>query len=136
MRRYAPLIVILNEILQSCQNMSTLESAHGLLRVLTSDLELSSDVSTAESLEEVLEEIGFGGLLRSSSFLTCNDQDRQCAVLTDKLIEVRAAVLVITNFLTRFIAHYCLKVVFSQGALRGSYRLVRLRDEVTTFMRI
>ena len=87
-RSFTQLITILDELLQSCQDTWTLKSAHDLLRLLTSDPKLSSGVSAAETLDEVLEEIGFGGLLRSSSFLTCNDQDRQCAILTDKLIEV------------------------------------------------
>ena len=96
--RFAPVIAILDELLQSCQNTSTLGSAHDLLRTMTSDAKISSATDSAESLDEVLEEIGFGGLLRSSSFLTCNDQDKQCAILTDKLIEVRMVMLAIETY--------------------------------------
>jgi neurofibromin 1 len=39
-------------------------------------------------LSTVLEEIGFSGLWRSSSFKTTKDQEKRCALLTDKLIEV------------------------------------------------
>ena len=93
--RFAPVIAILDELLLSCQNTSTLAAAHNLLRTLTSDAKILSAMNSAEALDEVLEEIGFGGLLRSSSFSTCNDQDKQCAILTDKLIEVRIVTLAI-----------------------------------------
>lgn len=83
-----PVIAILDEILISCQNSATLESAHQLLRTLTSNPKFASGVDTAEMLEDVLEGIGFSGLWRSSTFHTMNDQDSQCTALTDKLIEV------------------------------------------------
>ena len=66
----------------------TLESAHQLLRTLTSNPKFSGGVDTAEMLEDVLDGIGFGGLWRSSTFHVPNEQDRQCTALTDRLIEV------------------------------------------------
>jgi len=48
----------------------------------------SGGVDTTEMLEDVLDGIGFGGLWRSSTFHTPNEQERQCTALTDRLIEV------------------------------------------------
>lgn len=39
-------------------------------------------------LEDVLDDIGFGGLWRSSTFHTTHEHDRLCNALTDRLIEV------------------------------------------------
>jgi len=83
-----PVFSILNDILLSCQNIATLESAHELLRTLTSDPRLSGSVDTARLLEEVLEDIGFGGLWRSSTFHAACEQDKRNTVLTDRLIEL------------------------------------------------
>lgn len=88
MNRCGPVITILDDILISCQNAVTLESAHQLLRTLTSNPKFSGGVDTAEMLEDVLDGIGFGGLWRSSTFHIANEQDRQCTALTDRLIEV------------------------------------------------
>jgi len=83
-----PVITILDDVLISCQNAATLESAHQLLRTLTSNPKFSGGVDTAEMLEDVLDGIGFGGLWRSSTFHATNDQERQCTALTDRLIEL------------------------------------------------
>jgi neurofibromin 1 len=81
-------IGILDEVLQSSQNTATLESAQKLLRTLTSNPKLSDSVDTAGLLEEVLHEIGFGGLWRSATF-RANEHDRQQRIgLTDRLIEL------------------------------------------------
>jgi neurofibromin 1 len=56
---------------------------------LTSNPKLFGSVDTARLLEEVLDDIGFSGLWRSSTFHAPNDQDKQCIALTDRLIEVR-----------------------------------------------
>ncbi|KAI1004136.1 Neurofibromin [Podosphaera aphanis] len=80
-------IQILDEILISCQNAATMDSAHQLLRTLTSNPKFSSSVNTTEMLQEVLEGIGFGGLWRSSTFHTPNEEERQCTALTNRLIE-------------------------------------------------
>jgi neurofibromin 1 len=83
-----PIIRILDDILVSCQNAATLESAHQLLRTLTSNQKFSGLIDTAEMLEDVLDGIGFGGLWRSSTFHAVNEHERQCTALTDRLIEV------------------------------------------------
>ncbi|KAL3421048.1 GTPase-activator protein for Ras-like GTPase [Phlyctema vagabunda] len=83
-----PVIAILDEVIISCQNTATLEAAHQLLRTLTSNPKFAGGVDTAEMLEDVLDGIGFGGLWRSSTFHTMNEQDRQCTALTDRLIEL------------------------------------------------
>lgn len=79
---------MLDDLLISCQNAVTLESAHQLLRTITSNPKFSGGVDTAEMLEDVLEGIGFGGLWRSATFHVVNEHERQCTVLTDRLIEV------------------------------------------------
>ena len=86
--RCGPVITILDGILISCQNAITLESAHQLLRTLTSNPKFSGGVDTAEMLKDVLEGIGFGGLWRSATFHTTHESDGQCTALTDRLIEV------------------------------------------------
>jgi neurofibromin 1 len=53
-----------------------------------SDQKIVGNHDTQEELDEMLDDIGFGGLWRSSSFLAYNDQDRKCAMLTGRLIEV------------------------------------------------
>ena len=83
-----PLLAILDDILISCQNTTTLESAHQLFRTLTAIPKFSSSADSMEMLDEVLEGIGFGGLWRSSTFHVTNDLLRQCTSLTDRLIEV------------------------------------------------
>lgn len=40
-------------------------------------------------LNDILEDMGFGGLWRSCSFNLSQEQDKQCFALTEKLIEVR-----------------------------------------------
>jgi len=92
-------MAILDDVLISCQNAVTLESAHQLLRTLTSNSKFSGGVDTAEMLEDVLDGIGFGGLWRSSSFHATNEQDRQCTALTDRLIEVSSNLHMLMIFL-------------------------------------
>lgn len=83
-----PVSNILEDVLLSCQNAVTLEAAHKLARSITMNPKLSSGADTADMLEDVLEDIGFSGLWRSSTFLAYNEQDRQCAILTDRVIEL------------------------------------------------
>jgi neurofibromin 1 len=83
-----PLLGILDDVLISCQNTTTLESAHQLFRTLTAIPKFSNSADSTEMLDEVLEGIGFGGLWRSSTFHGTNDLLRQCTSLTDRLIEV------------------------------------------------
>jgi neurofibromin 1 len=97
--RRDPVFGILDDVLLSCQNAITLESAHTLLRTLTSDPKLSGIIDTARLLEEVLEDIGFGGLWRSSTFHIVNGGDKRNTALTDRLIEVDSytTLLVVLN---------------------------------------
>ncbi|EHK97696.1 hypothetical protein M7I_6581 [Glarea lozoyensis 74030] len=84
----APIISILDDVLLNCQNAATLESAHKLLRTITSNPKFAGGVDTAEMLEDVLDGIGFGGLWRSATFHTQNEHERECTALTDRLIEL------------------------------------------------
>lgn len=86
--RISPIMVILDDILISCHHAETLESAHTLLRTLNSDPALSGQLDTSLILEDVLEDIGFGGLWGSSTFHATNEPGKRRAMLTDKLIEV------------------------------------------------
>ena len=100
----------------SCQNAVTLESAHQLMRTVTSNPKFSGGVDTADMLEDVLDGIGFGGLWRSSTFHIPNEHERQCTALTDRLIEVssciKASRILTNNFFT---VDYCLKVPEEEG---------------------
>lgn len=98
---------ILDEVLLSSQNSVTLHSAQMLLRTLTTNPKLSDTVDTAQLLEDVLEDIGFGGLWVSSTFHSSNERDGHCTVLTDKLIEVSTtSYLVNESMLTLVAAHH------------------------------
>lgn len=89
-------------MLISCQNVATLESATQLLRTLTSNPKFSSGIDTTEMLQEVLDGIGFGGLWRSSTFHVLNENEQQCIVLTDRLIEVNISIYFSLIFLANF----------------------------------
>ena len=90
MYRCAPIIAILDDILLHCQSSGTLEAAHRLLQTLTSNPKFASSLESSTAvLNEILEDMGFGGLWRSCSFnLAQEQQDRTCFGLTEKLIEV------------------------------------------------
>jgi neurofibromin 1 len=60
-----------------------------LLQTLTSNPKFSTALESTNILNELLEDMGFGGLWRSCSFNLSQDQDKQCFGLTEKLIEVR-----------------------------------------------
>ncbi|KAK8107613.1 neurofibromin 1 [Apiospora kogelbergensis] len=95
-----PIVQILDDILLHCQNSTTLEAAHTLLQAMTSDHNISAAMETSGVLNEILEEVGFGGLWRSCSFSQGQEPDKQCFALTEKLIEVslniRGAILYAT----------------------------------------
>jgi len=55
---------------------------------MTSDHNISAAMETSGVLNEMLEEVGFGGLWRSCSFSQSQEPDKQCFALTEKLIEV------------------------------------------------
>lgn len=83
-----PIISILDNILMHCQNSSTLESAHMLLQTLTSNPKFAAALENTGILNDILEDMGFGGLWRSCSLNPAHDQDKQCFGLTEKLIEL------------------------------------------------
>jgi neurofibromin 1 len=85
-----PIVSILDDVLLHSQNSATLESAHALLRTLTTNTRFANSLESNGLLNELLEDMGFAGLWRSSSFNLSHDQDKQCFALTEKLIEVCA----------------------------------------------
>ncbi|KAI1449301.1 GTPase [Annulohypoxylon stygium] len=78
----------LDEVLLHGQSSSTLGSAHALLQTLSSSSKFTSALDSSGMLNEILEDMGFEGLWRSSSFTHAQEPDRQCSVLTEKLIEL------------------------------------------------
>jgi neurofibromin 1 len=64
-----------------------LQSAHALLQTLTSNPKFAGALESTGMLNEILEDMGFGGLWRSCSLNMSQEQDKQCFVLTEKLIE-------------------------------------------------
>ncbi|KAI1472094.1 uncharacterized protein F4812DRAFT_416560 [Daldinia caldariorum] len=78
----------LDEVLLHGQSSSTLGSAHALLQTLSSNPKFTSALESAGVLNEILEDMGFEGLYRSSAFTNTQDPDKQCSLLTEKLIEV------------------------------------------------
>lgn len=88
MSRYEPVLGILDEVLLNCQNPSTLEAAHRLLRTMTSNPDLLGRANTEQLLNRVLSEIGFAGLWSGSTFSTSDEFTRERTMLVDKLIDV------------------------------------------------
>lgn len=80
---------MLDDILLHCQNTSTLEAAYALLKTLSSNAKFSGALESGSSmLDEILEDMGFGGLWRSCSTRHGDGLDKQSVYLTEKLIEV------------------------------------------------
>ncbi len=94
--RCNPIISLLDDILLHCQNPATLESAHTLLQTLTSNPKFASAMDSNSLLNEILEDMGFGGLWRSCSLTLLQEHDKQCFGLTEKLIEVRQTRYIVT----------------------------------------
>lgn len=84
----APIVHILDELLTDCQNSATLESAYALLQTITSNPKFAAALQTNSVLNEILQDMGFGGLWRSSSCSHGQEPDKQCFALTEKLIEL------------------------------------------------
>ncbi|RYP71987.1 hypothetical protein DL771_004456 [Monosporascus sp. 5C6A] len=84
------LIAHLDEVLAHCENIKTLESAHTLLRTLSTRPEVISYAgkSTGSGWSDVLEQQGLEGLTRTCSSHQNQDLDRDCSVLVEKLIEL------------------------------------------------
>jgi neurofibromin 1 len=85
-----PILAILDETLLHCQNSTTLESAHSLLQTLTSKPKFASAMESGggSGLNEILEDIGFGGLWRFCSLNPQQEPDKACFAQTEKLIDV------------------------------------------------
>ncbi|KAI1852569.1 hypothetical protein JX265_003051 [Neoarthrinium moseri] len=84
----SPVAQILDDVLLHCQNPSTLEAAHALFRTMTSNPKFSNALESTGILNEILEDMGFGGLWRSCSFSQTQEPEKQCFGLTEKLIEL------------------------------------------------
>ncbi|RYP11554.1 hypothetical protein DL765_007743 [Monosporascus sp. GIB2] len=84
------LIARLDEVLTHCENIKSLESAHTLLRTLSTRPEIISCAgdSTASGWSDVLEQQGLEGLTRTCSSHQNQDLDRDCSALVEKLIEL------------------------------------------------
>lgn len=84
-----PIIQILDGILLHCQNSATLEAAHELLQTLTGNPKFAQALDVrSHILNEILDDMGFGGLWRSCSFNYSLEPDKACFALTEKLIEL------------------------------------------------
>lgn len=79
---------ILDDVLLHGQNSAALEAAHMLLRTLSTDQKYTKAMDSASSMNEMLEEKGFGGLWRACSIGPIEDIQQDCFDLTEKLIEV------------------------------------------------
>lgn len=80
---------ILDDVLLHGQNSVTLEAAHTLLRTLSADRSYARAMDSGNSMNDILEDKGFGGLWRAcSSMGPMEDIQRDCFTLTEKLIEV------------------------------------------------
>ncbi|ATZ56616.1 hypothetical protein BCIN_13g04520 [Botrytis cinerea B05.10] len=88
LRLAGPITSILDDVLMSCQNSITLESAHQLLRTITSNPQFSAAMRDADVLDRVLGSIGFGGLWKNSTYQGHHEVARECTTLTDRLIEL------------------------------------------------
>ncbi|KAI1341677.1 GTPase [Xylariaceae sp. FL0016] len=79
---------LLDDILLHTQNPATLSSAHTLLRILSTNTRFAAALESQDTLADSLEDMGFEGLWRSSSFSQTQDHDKQLFALTEKLIEL------------------------------------------------
>ncbi|RYP13921.1 hypothetical protein DL767_010513 [Monosporascus sp. MG133] len=84
------LIARLDEVLTHCENLKSLESAHTLLRTLSTRPEIISYAgkSTASGWSDILEQQGLEGLTRTCSSHKNQDLDKDCSALVEKLIEL------------------------------------------------
>lgn len=89
-RRSSSLIARLDDVLTHCENIKSLESAHTLLRTLSTRPEIIScaDKSTASGWSDILEQQGLEGLTRTCSSHQSQDLDRDCSALVEKLIDL------------------------------------------------
>ena len=85
--RYEPVASVLEDILLNSETAETLDAAHTLTRSLAASARFSS-TSTSRKMSDVLEEVGMGGIWKTSSFRTTTTQQKRCAALVGKLIDV------------------------------------------------
>lgn len=73
-----------------CENLKSLESAHVLLRTLSSQPEIISSAGniTSSTWQDILEQRGLEGLTRTCSFRQNQGLDKDCLSLMERLIEV------------------------------------------------
>lgn len=91
-----PILVILDETLLHCQNSTTLGSAHDLLQTLTSNPKFATSIESSSNgnrngtsvLNNILDNLGFGGLWRFCSLTPQQEPDKQCFTQTEKLIDL------------------------------------------------
>jgi neurofibromin 1 len=83
-----PIVSVLDDILLHSQNSAALDSAHALLRTLTTSPQFTGALDSSGVLNDILEDMGFSGIWRSCSLNLSHDQDKECFALTEKLIEV------------------------------------------------
>ncbi|KAI9815632.1 MAG: Ras GTPase activating protein ira2 [Thelocarpon impressellum] len=84
---YEPLIAVLDGIVSSSETSETLEAAHNLIRSLVLDSRFAATSKSSRKTSDVLEEVGMGGIWKTSSFRTTSNQQKRCAALVGKLIE-------------------------------------------------
>ena len=84
------MIARLDEVLVHGEHLKTLQTAHELLRTLSSQPEIISSAGNNNSNTwlDVLEERGLDGVVRTCSFQQPQDLDRDCLGLMEKLIEL------------------------------------------------
>ncbi|KAH8162171.1 hypothetical protein CIB48_g6067 [Xylaria polymorpha] len=79
---------LLDEVLLHAQRPEAMKAAHELLRMVTSNPKFAAAKEDHDTLNDILEDMGFEGLWRSSSLLQSRDFDKQLIGLTEKLIEL------------------------------------------------
>lgn len=84
------MIARLDDVLVHGEHLKTLETAHKLLRTLSSQPEIVSSAGNSNSNTwlELLEDKGLDGVIRTCSFHQPPDLDRDCLGLMEKLIEL------------------------------------------------
>ncbi|KAJ3578004.1 hypothetical protein NPX13_g2562 [Xylaria arbuscula] len=82
------IITLLDEVLVHAKNPTAVRSAHGLLRMVTTNPKFAVAKDNHDTINDFLEDMGFEGLWRPHSFAQSQEFDKQLIVLTEKLIEL------------------------------------------------
>lgn len=85
--RYDHLVEHLEVILRSHSSM-LLKEANALMCAVSANPLFPNRRNQRERLDKYLEDSGLGGLWHSTSFRATKDREVQCALLTEKLVEV------------------------------------------------